>query len=208
MNVTRKAFIGVGVTALGAGLFGGAIKAFAGEGVNLRPPLVTDDAQFMARCIRCYRCVSVCPEGCISPATINDGFVEIKTPKLDYHEGYCTFCNECVEVCPTRCFTVANPDAPETGRIGYAVVFPERCLAYSEGCLVCDEACPYEAITPDEYGHPIVNLELCNGCGVCEYVCPALVYRRFIGGTLRGIAVVRDERQEARFVAMAAAETG
>ena len=207
MSLTRKAFLGVGATAVVAASLGGVAEALAPGDNLLRPPVVLDENELMAKCVRCYRCISVCPEGCISPATVNDGFVQIKTPKLDFHQGYCDFCNECVEVCPTDVFAEADPLNPAAGRIGFAVVIPERCLAYYEGCLVCYEACPYEAISLNEFNRPVVNLDTCNGCGVCEYVCPALVYRRFEGGTLRGIAVVPNENQAEALLAQAAAES-
>ena len=43
----------------------------------------------------------------------------------------------------------------------------------------------------------MVDPALCNGCGVCENVCPALVYRSFSGGNRRGIKVVTVARYEA-----------
>lgn len=192
MSLSRKAFLGVGATALGLGAFGGVVKAFGGKRDLLRPPVVRDEVDFISKCVRCYRCVSVCHTGALVPATVNDGLLEVKTPKFDFKRGSCDFCNKCVEVCPTHAIEICDPLNPAAGRIGVAVVISDRCIAYFDGCVECKDRCPYEAISVDESGRPLVNEALCNGCGVCENVCPALVYRSFSGGNQRGIAVVKD----------------
>lgn len=196
MGMTRKAFLGVGAAAVCSGAFGGIALALGGPDELLRPPVVRDEAEFASRCIRCYRCISVCPTGVLAPATLDDGLLAMKTPKVDFHRGYCDFCNKCVDVCPTRAIEACDPLQPSEGRMGYAVVQPDRCLAYSTGCLECEEACPYDAISLDADNRPVVNVDACNGCGMCEYVCPALVYRSFSGGTRRGVVVVKNEAQE------------
>ncbi len=189
MNMTRKAFLGLGATAVCGVALGGAAKAFAGEGDLLRPPIVTDETEFTSKCLRCYRCISACPTGVLKPATVNDGFLNAKTPVMDFHLGACDFCNKCIEVCPTEAITPSDPNDVSKGRIGVAVVQEDRCLAFSSGCQECEKACPYGAITLDGNGHPRVDDSVCNGCGECEYICPALVYRSFAGGNRRGIVI-------------------
>lgn len=203
MGMTRKAFLGVGAAVVCSGALGGVAFALGGSDELLRPPVVEDEAEFASRCVRCYRCISVCPTGVLAPATLNDGLLAVKTPKIDFHQGYCDFCGKCAEVCPTQAINPGDPKEPGKGRIGYAVVQVDRCLAYSTGCLECKEACPYGAISLDADSRPVVDKAACNGCGMCEYVCPALVYRTFSGGTRRGIVVVRNEAQEERLRANA-----
>lgn len=184
---------GIGFTILGT-----AVKAVAGDSDLLRPPVVGDEDDFNARCIKCYRCVSVCPMNAIRESSLTDGILAARTPKMDYHTGYCDFCNKCVEVCPTQAIRTADPLAPSTGRIGVAVIQTDRCIAYIGGtCKVCTDTCPYGAVELDEGDLPSVISELCNGCGVCEYDCPSSVYRSFEGGSRRGIVVLtnRDFRE-------------
>ena len=85
---------------------------------------------------------------------------------------------------------------PQRDKLGVAVVQKDRCIAYFEGCVECEKACPYEAIALDDVGHPVIDAAKCNGCGVCENVCPALVYRSFAGGSRRGVVVLAPERYE------------
>jgi translation initiation factor RLI1 len=73
--------------------------------------------------------------------------------------------------------------------IGLASINTNRCLpwAYQTICSVCEEMCPLpekaislidEEITAADGNlmtlkKPVVNRELCIGCGICEYHCPA-----------------------------------
>jgi pyruvate ferredoxin oxidoreductase delta subunit len=38
--------------------------------------------------------------------------------------------------------------------------------------------CPDAAITMDENNKPVINLEYCKGCMVCESVCPVKAIER------------------------------
>lgn len=194
-SLTRKAFLGVGATAVGLGVFGGIVRALANEDAVLRPPLVDDEGEFAARCVRCCRCIEVCHTHALVPAVIEDGVLVMKTPKFDFHRGSCDFCNECADVCPTDAIKHVDSFDPEAGCIGVAVVQTDRCVAYFNGCRKCAEQCPFEVISLNENGYPVVDEKRCNGCGVCEFICPALVYRSFSGGNRRGIVVVRTEEQ-------------
>jgi Pyruvate/2-oxoacid:ferredoxin oxidoreductase delta subunit len=72
--------------------------------------------------------------------------------------------------------------------IGKAVLDRSHCLPLAKGinCIVCEEHCPIprKAIRSEEIPSvdasgrsfvlrkPYVVDALCNGCGICEYVCP------------------------------------
>lgn len=49
---------------------------------------------------------------------------------------------------------------------------PRDCQYGCIGFGTCEKACPFNAITLSENGHPIINKKLCTGCGKCETVCP------------------------------------
>lgn len=96
------------------------------------------------------------------------------------------FCKKCAEVCPTGAI---EDFAPETVRIGIAVV-TESCIALRTGaCTKCYEACPYDAVTLDARRRPIVDSLKCNGCGMCEYICPSNIFQAYQGKRVRGIIV-------------------
>lgn len=152
------------------------------------------ESDFIARCIRCERCISVCPEGVLKPIGIEGGLA-VRTPQVNYVTGACTFCNKCREVCPTAAVLNVDPYQPDLGRIGVAIVSEERCLAYQHqgSCGICVDACPYEVLSFDDQRHPVVDVALCNGCGECVKVCPSNVLTSFGGGQMRGINVVTEK---------------
>jgi Na+-translocating ferredoxin:NAD+ oxidoreductase RNF subunit RnfB len=48
-------------------------------------------------------------------------------------------------------------------------------LACSAGCIGfgdCFRACPFDAISMDERGLPVIDLVKCTGCGICVRECP------------------------------------
>lgn len=170
---------------------GGAVKVLDGNGEAndaLRPPGGQDEERFRALCIRCDKCRTVCPEDCVSVSSIEDGLLNARLPRLDFHQGKCTFCDLCIEACPTGALEAFDP---ASDKIGVAVIDPDRCIAYVSGsCDRCD-VCEYDAITFDEMKRPSVIEEKCNGCGACTEACTANVFLSFDGDRRRAIEVVR-----------------
>jgi ferredoxin-type protein NapG len=192
---TRRSFVGFCTASAVLAGFGGAVKAADGASDTdiLRPPGGQFEPAMLATCLKCDRCLSICHTGVISLAKVDDGFMKARTPTMDFHKGGCDFCGDCQKVCPVGALGAFDP---AHNRLGTAIVQKDRCVAYFNGCTECREACPFNAISLDDAGHPVVDSSVCNGCGVCENICPALVYRSFAGGTRRGIVVASPSRFE------------
>jgi ferredoxin len=87
----------------------------------------------------------------------------------------------CGQVCPTGALRDLPLEEKKFARIGTAIIVRSKCLAWEQmkTCLVCDEACPYDAIEFREvtdfigtFKRPFVIEEKCMGCGLCEQKCP------------------------------------
>lgn len=188
VSISRRSFVassaGAAAVLVGMGFTG----KIAGDGELLRPPGGQDELRFIARCNRCGRCVSVCHAQAVGVAHFDDGLVNARTPVMRFSLGACDFCADCAKACPTGALA---PLEAETACIGIARLDTSVCLSYtSSSCNLCYAECPYEAIELSEAGNPVVVEDTCNGCGVCENVCPVLSLRSYIGGDSRAIAVV------------------
>jgi len=144
----------------------------------IRPPGALAEDEFVAACVRCGECMKVCPTNTLQPAVGEGGLEALGTPVIVPRVGPCTQpCDLCGRVCPTRAIA---PFAAEEKRhlfVGTAGVDRSACIAWAQEkeCLVCDEACSYDAITQkaiDGLGRPLVDERICVGCGMCEWVCP------------------------------------
>lgn len=178
-GITRRSLIyGAGGIAVLAGL--GCLKFTPAEAL-VRPPGGQDEPSLIANCVRCEKCVEVCPRDAIKLAHIEDGVLSMRTPQMDFYRNYCDFCaeeNGGVPLCAATCATGALSLSAATAEdivIGVANLKRDWCLAYHDtGCHVCYDACPYEAIELDELHRPYVVEDKCNGCGACEAVCVSL----------------------------------
>lgn len=207
-----KAIAGMSRRAFSMGACGAvALVALGGLNVlpaqaQVRPPGGQDEKHLTSACIRCERCIEACPKGALTPAHIEDGVLGTRMPVANFDAGWCDFCQEangghprCVEYCPTQALRLAEDAAPETVILGKARIIEDWCLAYSKynGCRFCYDACPYEAITLDEYERPVVDLEKCNGCGACQNACVSLQEGSISSGaTSRAIIVEPEGRGE------------
>jgi ferredoxin len=155
----------------------------------LRPPGARL-TEFTSVCMRCGECVRVCPTQGLQPSLLEGGWQNIYTPRLVPRLGYCSYtCTACIQTCPTGAIPPLSIEEKQKTPIGLASINTDRCLpwAYQTICSVCEEMCPLpekainlidEEITAVDgrlmiLKKPVVNRELCIGCGICEYHCPA-----------------------------------
>jgi MauM/NapG family ferredoxin protein len=137
----------------------------------LRPPGAVQENEFLQKCIRCRKCVEVCPYESIR---VSNGFwgIDHGTPYIVPRKKPCYLCMECPPVCPTG--ALKHITKKEEVRMGIAVINESTCLAYNGIlCRACFERCPMyrEAIVLHQEVYPKVIAEKCTGCGVCENVC-------------------------------------
>lgn len=192
---TRRAFVAGAVTLVASAALGVAGKASAaGAQEYLRPPGSVEEERFNALCIKCMRCISVCPTSVVAPLGIEAGLAVARGPQLTFATNYCVFCDECRKVCPTGAIQSVDPLTPAQGRIGVAQVYTDTCLAFYEvgACGVCVSECDYDALSFDVQRRPVVNEAQCNGCGKCECICPANILTTYNGSGHRGIGVVAE----------------
>lgn len=153
---------------------------------RLRPPGAVGEEMFMELCIRCARCIEVCPYDSIHRADLYEK-LQIGTPYVFADKRACYLCMKCPSVCPTGAL---NPKLiePEKVRMGIAVIDQETCLNYkyfrdeekgvsddglAQLCNTCNNVCPFtdEAIFLDKFILPVVT-DKCTGCGICVEKCP------------------------------------
>ncbi|WP_295938584.1 4Fe-4S binding protein [uncultured Alistipes sp.] len=149
--------------------------------VPIVPPGAKAAAHLKQHCTACQLCVSACPNNILRPSS---KLATLMQPEMSYERGYCRpECTECSQVCPTRAIGSITTAEKSAISIGYAVWIKENCVVNRDNvpCDSCHRHCPTGAIMlvgrdPDKENSlkiPIVDKELCIGCGACEYLCPA-----------------------------------
>lgn len=157
--------------------------ASRGESSLLRPPGAQGESDFMARCIKCGKCIDACPYQTLKPAG-NEAGMAVGTPRIDARDQACRLCEDfpCVDVCPTG--ALRDVSARSDVRMGVAVIDEEGCIAFQGmRCEVCYRACPLidQAIVIDyrmregDAIHtlfaPVIDEDACVGCGLCVERC-------------------------------------
>jgi len=152
------------------------------NGRLIRPPGSLPEASFTNTCLRCGLCLKVCPTNGLQPCLAEAGLVGLWTPRLAARIGGCEKnCNACGRICPTSAIRKLPLVEKSFAKIGTAVIDRSRCIAWEQDktCLICDEACQYNAIDfhPEiiqgvNLMRPFVDERICIGCGICESRCP------------------------------------
>lgn len=146
----------------------------------VRPPGALPEPDFLTLCTRCSLCIKACPTNMLQPGLLQAGLDGLFAPVAAPRIGPCEpLCNACGQVCPTRAIRPLSMIDKPWAKMGAAVVERRKCLAWEmdKACLVCDEACPYDAIKLVQepglkVGVPVVDETRCSGCGYCENKCP------------------------------------
>jgi len=178
MKIGRRTFLRLVAQFSAAGVLVGFIPSYVRSLKSpVRPPGAVEEDLFLARCLRCGRCLEVCPTGAITLSGVEDGLMAVGTPTVDALRGPCeAFAGRCDGLLP--CVRSCPSGALQWGRgikIGSAEIDRSLCIAWKRngGCLVCKEVCPVpEAIQVGEK-KPHFNPDACIGCGRCVYACPA-----------------------------------
>ena len=165
---------------------------------NRKTPIVppgAESAQNMKkRCTACQLCVSACPNNVLRPSNKPATFMQ---PEMSFEKGYCRpECVECSQVCPTSAIKPITTAEKSALSIGKAVWIAENCVVIGDEiqCHSCEQRCPAKAIMlierdpndGDSLKIPVIDKELCIGCGACEFHCPARPFSAiYIEGNVR-----------------------
>jgi polyferredoxin len=187
----RKLLLTTGVSLLAAPLFKITPAEQRATAKLIRPPGAVPEPEFLNRCVKCGVCMKACPTNGLQPALSEAGPEGIWTPVLVPRTGYCEYyCSLCSQVCTTGAIKELTIEEKVKVVIGTAWVNKSRCIPYVFGkpCIVCEEHCPTspkaikliktETLLPDGTVltplAPVIDLDLCIGCGICENKCPVM----------------------------------
>lgn len=186
LNIARSA----GLASLGGLVWSAYVDEVKASSLLLRPPGALPEEDFLKTCIKCGMCVLACPYDTLVLAKPGDN-KPLGTPYFIARDIPCYMCPDipCVPVCPTNALDekLVSTDGKldiNKAQMGVAVVDSLNCIAFwGIQCDACYRACPLlgEAIfveyTKNErtgkhaFMKPVVNYDICTGCGLCEKAC-------------------------------------
>ncbi len=162
------------------------------------PPGALSAKNMKDHCSACQLCVSACPNNILRPS---DKLTTFMQPEMSFERGYCRpECVECSQVCPSGAIKPITTADKSAIAIGLAVWIKDNCVVNTDEiqCNNCERHCPTKAITlidrdpgvSNSLKIPIIDRELCIGCGACENLCPARPFSAiYVEGNLRHHAV-------------------
>jgi len=133
----------------------------------VRPPYAKSEEAFCTLCVTCESkaCVNVCEEEIILIHA--DG-----TPMLNFTKKGCTFCEACANACAIDVLSLENQHTSEVINAKF-VISTEACVAHHDViCFACKEPCIDDAILFNGLFNPVIDMDLCTGCGFCLSRCP------------------------------------
>jgi ferredoxin len=160
------------------------VHTLAGNGKYVRqhpilPPGSISVENMLKHCTSCHLCISKCPSRVLKPAFMEYGLAGIMQPTMYFEKGFCNFdCTICSEVCPNDAIKQLTKDEKHLNQNGYVVFTQEICIVQTDetNCGACSEHCPTQAVTMIPYKNgltiPQINIDICVGCGGCEFICP------------------------------------
>ena len=146
----------------------------------LRPPGAISERQFLQACSRCDECIHACPKDAIQRAPKKMGFLVFNTPYIDPMRNPCVMCTDlpCITACPDGALLPVQQLSDVN--MGYAILDKKKCAAYDGAfCQQCVIDCPVpgaiyqidERHTGSGVSKPVIDKNICTGCGVCMRSC-------------------------------------
>lgn len=138
----------------------------------LRPPGAISEKEFLKACTRCEECIHACPKDAIQRAPKKFGFLIHNTPYIDAMRTPCVMCTElpCISACPDEALLPVQELTDVS--MGYAILDKKKCQAYGESfCQQCVIDCPVPGAIHQVNDKPIIDKNICTGCGVCMRSC-------------------------------------
>lgn len=190
-EIIKKLFKGAAVAGTGGLMWGSLLPESKAEALTLRPPGAIESEDFLKACIKCGKCVEACPYDTLVLATLPDNII-LGSPYYVARSIPCYMCTDypCTEACPSGALDLkeltneGEKPGINNARMGLAVIHRESCIAFwGIQCDACYRACPlmdtaieleYEKnIHTGKHSNlkPVVNSDVCTGCGLCEHVC-------------------------------------
>jgi ferredoxin-type protein NapG len=138
----------------------------------LRPPGAIAEKRFLQSCSRCDECIHACPKDAILRAPKKMGFLVYNTPYIDPMRNPCVMCTDlpCISACPDKALLPVQELTDVN--MGYAILDKKKCQAYGETfCQQCVIDCPVPGAISQKNDKPIIDKNICTGCGVCMRSC-------------------------------------
>jgi len=195
-DVIVKLMQGAGFLGLGGLTWGAYVDEAKAADIILRPPGAIPEDDFIKACTKCGACVTACPYDTLKLAEPGDE-KPVGTPFFEPRKIACEMCPDipCVPVCPSGALDadLVSSIKKETNekvldinkaRMGATIIDEKSCIAYwGIQCDLCYRACPLmdEAIKLEyarnertgkhAFLRPVVDNDVCTGCGLCEHAC-------------------------------------
>jgi len=138
----------------------------------LRPPGAITEKAFLQACSRCDECINACPKDAIQRAPKKMGFLIHNTPYIDPMRNPCVMCTDlpCIPACPDGALLPVQELTDVS--MGYAILDKKKCQAYGDTfCQQCVIDCPVSGAIHQVDNKPIIDKNICTGCGVCMRSC-------------------------------------
>lgn len=138
----------------------------------LRPPGAISEKAFLQACSRCDECIHACPKDAIQRVPKKMGFLIHNTPYIDPMRNPCVMCTDlpCIPACPDGALLPVQELSDVS--MGYAILDKKKCQAYGDTfCQQCVIDCPVPGAIHQVDDKPIIDKNICTGCGVCMRSC-------------------------------------
>jgi ferredoxin-type protein NapG len=135
----------------------------------IRPPGAIAEKQFLASCVRCYRCQDACDIGAIQFYTEADRNY-YHTPYIDPIIKSCNLCMKCTKLCPTGALLPMEVSERAKVSMGSVELKKGLCLSYKAKAIRNEQALLMEIGTAPTESEAIAERR--GPCGECYTFCP------------------------------------